>query len=98
MLSSGRGFAKVGALYASIECDIRVESVRSNPSNTRLAAPLIWEKYRAKNDIYNSIGSCFVAGGVLARNSGSKAALAGGVGFAIFSAAIDLFMRRETPE
>jgi import inner membrane translocase subunit TIM22 len=56
------------------------------------------DKYRAKNDIYNSVASGFVAGGVLARNAGPKAALAGGVGFAAFSAAIDLFMRRETPE
>lgn len=40
-----------------------------------------------------------MAGGVLARNSGPKAALGGGLAFAAFSAAIDLlFMRRETPE
>jgi len=56
------------------------------------------KQYRAKNDIYNSIASGFVAGGVLARNSGPKAALAGGIGLAAFSAAIDLFIRREPPE
>lgn len=45
------------------------------------------------------MSSGFVAGGVLARNSGPKAALGGGLAFAAFSAAIDLlFMRRETPE
>lgn len=56
-------------------------------------------QYRAKNDIYNSVASGFMAGGVLARNSGPKAALGGGLAFAAFSAAIDLlFMRRETPE
>ncbi|KAF8070740.1 Tim17/Tim22/Tim23/Pmp24 family-domain-containing protein [Lyophyllum atratum] len=79
MWSSGKGFGKVGALFAGIECVI--------------------ESYRAKNDIYNSVASGFVAGGVLARNSGPKAALGGGLAFAAFSAAIDLlFMRRETPE
>ncbi|KAF5380352.1 hypothetical protein D9615_004691 [Tricholomella constricta] len=79
MWTSGRGFGKVGALFAGIECVI--------------------ESYRAKNDIYNSVASGFFAGGVLARNSGPKAAVGGGLAFAAFSAAIDLlFIRRETPE
>jgi len=57
------------------------------------------EGYRAKNDIYNSVGAGFVAGGILARNSGPKASLGGGLAFAAFSALIDLvFIRRETPE
>jgi import inner membrane translocase subunit TIM22 len=79
MWSTGKGFGKVGALFAGIECVI--------------------ESYRAKNDIYNSVASGFLAGGVLARNSGPKAAFGGGLAFAAFSAAIDmLFLRRETPE
>ncbi|KAG6850848.1 hypothetical protein H0H93_007466 [Arthromyces matolae] len=78
MWSSGKGFGKVGALFAGIECVI--------------------ESYRAKNDIYNSVASGFLAGGILARNSGPKAAFGGGLAFAAFSTAIDLFMRRETPE
>ena len=44
----------------------------------------------------NPVVAGFVAGGVLARNSGPKAALGGGVAFAAFSFAIDLFLRRET--
>ncbi|KAH8830071.1 Tim17/Tim22/Tim23/Pmp24 family-domain-containing protein [Flagelloscypha sp. PMI_526] len=77
--SSGRGFAKVGSLFAGIECCI--------------------EGYRAKNDVYNSVSAGFVAGGVLARNSGPKAMLGGGLAFAAFSAAIDVFfIRRETPD
>ncbi|KAF5322093.1 hypothetical protein D9619_001979 [Psilocybe cf. subviscida] len=57
------------------------------------------ESYRAKNDVYNSVASGFVAGGILARNSGPKAVVSGGLAFAAFSAAIDmLFLRRETPE
>ncbi|KAJ7582578.1 Tim17/Tim22/Tim23/Pmp24 family-domain-containing protein [Mycena floridula] len=57
------------------------------------------ESYRGKNDIYNSVGSGFLAGGILARNSGPKAAVGGGLAFAAFSAAIDLFfLRREPPE
>ncbi|KZP10672.1 Tim17-domain-containing protein [Athelia psychrophila] len=75
MYSSGKGFAKVGALFAGTECVI--------------------EGYRGKNDMYNSVGAGFFAGGVLARNSGPKAVLGGGLAFAAFSAAIDLFLRRE---
>jgi len=55
-------------------------------------------QYRAKNDMINPIAAGFVAGGVLARNSGPKAALGGGLAFAAFSAAIDLFIRREPSE
>lgn len=46
----------------------------------------------------NPVAAGFVAGGVLARNAGPRAVLGGGVAFAAFSAAIDLFMRRETAE
>ena len=46
----------------------------------------------------NSVAAGFVAGGILARNSGPKAAFGGGLAFAAFSAAIDLFLRREPPE
>ncbi|KAJ7125135.1 mitochondrial import inner membrane translocase subunit TIM22 [Mycena epipterygia] len=56
------------------------------------------ESYRAKTDIVNSVGAGFLTGGVLARASGPKAAFGGGMAFAAFSAAIDLFMRRETPD
>jgi len=56
-------------------------------------------QYRAKNDIYNSVSAGFVSGGILARNSGPKAVITGGLAFAAFSAAIDmLFLRRETAE
>jgi len=53
------------------------------------------ESYRAKNDISNSVAAGFIAGGILARNSGPKAALGGGLAFAAFSAVIDMFLRRE---
>jgi mitochondrial import inner membrane translocase subunit TIM22 len=46
----------------------------------------------------NPIAAGFLAGGVLARNSGPKGALGGGLAFAAFSAAIDLYLRREMPE
>ncbi|KDQ20077.1 hypothetical protein BOTBODRAFT_386289 [Botryobasidium botryosum FD-172 SS1] len=78
MWRSGKGFGKVGALYAGVECVI--------------------EGYRAKNDITNAVAAGFVSGGILARNSGPKAALGGAVAFAAFSAAIDMFMRRETSD
>ncbi|TCD61950.1 Mitochondrial import inner membrane translocase subunit tim22 [Steccherinum ochraceum] len=75
---SGKGFAKVGSLFAGVECVI--------------------ESYRAKNDMTNAVAAGFVAGGVLARNAGPKAAFGGGVAFAAFSAVIDLFLRRETSD
>ncbi|KAJ7782651.1 mitochondrial import inner membrane translocase subunit TIM22 [Mycena metata] len=78
MWTSGKGFGRVGAIYASFECVI--------------------ESYRAKSDLYNSVGAGFMTGGVLARASGPKASFGGGLLFAAFSAAIDMFMKRETPE
>ncbi|KAI0653529.1 mitochondrial import inner membrane translocase subunit TIM22 [Cubamyces menziesii] len=78
MWKSGKGFGKVGALFAGIECVI--------------------ESYRAKNDMVNPVAAGFVAGGILARNSGPKAVVGGGLAFAAFSAVIDLFLRRETSD
>lgn len=46
----------------------------------------------------NPVVAGFIAGGILARSSGPKAALGGGAAFAAFSAAIDLFIRRESSE
>jgi len=56
------------------------------------------ESYRAKNDIYNSVSAGFLAGGILARSSGPKAAFGGGLAFAAFSAAIDMYLRKEPAE
>lgn len=78
MWRTGKGFGKVGALFAGIECVI--------------------EAYRAKNDMVNPVAAGFVAGGVLARHSGPKAAFGGGLAFAAFSGAIDLFLRRESSD
>ena len=55
-------------------------------------------QYRAKNDMVNPVVAGFMAGGILARNSGPKAAFGGGLAFAAFSAAIDMFMKRESSE
>ena len=46
----------------------------------------------------NPAASGFVAGGILARNSGPSGVLGGGLAFAAFSTAIDLFLRREPAE
>lgn len=53
------------------------------------------EGYRAKHDIWNAVGSGFIAGGVLARNSGPKAIVGGGLAFAAFSGVIDLWLEKE---
>jgi mitochondrial import inner membrane translocase subunit TIM22 len=95
MWRSGKGFGKVGALFAGTECVI--EGVSANLA-VIINLDLYWQQYRAKNDITNSVAAGFVAGGILARNSGPKAAFGGGLAFAAFSAAIDLFLRREPPE
>jgi mitochondrial import inner membrane translocase subunit TIM22 len=46
----------------------------------------------------NAVAGGFITGGILARNSGPRGALAGAVGFAAFSTAIEMFLRRETSE
>lgn len=46
----------------------------------------------------NAIAGGFVTGGILARNSGPRGALGGAIAFAAFSTAIEMFLRRETPE
>ncbi|OCF55399.1 mitochondrial import inner membrane translocase subunit TIM22 [Kwoniella sp. B9012] len=78
MWSSGKGFAKVGAIYSGVECCI--------------------EGYRAKNDITNAVSAGFLSGAILARNSGLKAAMGGGLAFAAFSGAIDWYLRKEPAE
>lgn len=55
-------------------------------------------QFRAKNDLYNSVYAGLISGAVLARKSGPRAMVLGGMGFAAFSAAIDTYMRRDTPD
>lgn len=56
------------------------------------------ESYRAKNDIVNPVLGGFLAGGILARNTGPATAFSSAMAFAAFSGAIDLFLRRETKD
>ncbi|KDE02333.1 hypothetical protein MVLG_07103 [Microbotryum lychnidis-dioicae p1A1 Lamole] len=53
------------------------------------------EGYRAKNDIYNALYAGAISGAVLGRNSGPRAMVLGGLGFAAFSGIIDLYIRKE---
>ena len=94
MWSSGKSFGKIGALFAGVECVI--ESVRI--FCLLVVSSVTFEQYRAKNDIYNSVSAGFMSGGILARSTGPKGVLTGGLAFAAFSAAIDLFIRREPSE
>lgn len=48
------------------------------------------KQYRAKNDLVNPVAAGFAAGAILAKNSGPKAAMGGGVAFAAFSGGIDM--------
>ncbi|KAF2826937.1 mitochondrial import inner membrane translocase-like protein subunit TIM22 [Ophiobolus disseminans] len=77
-LSSGRNFAKVGAIFSGTECAI--------------------EGLRAKNDLYNGVAGGCITGGILARNAGPQAVAVGCAGFAVFSAAIDAYMRMPEDE
>ncbi|KAI8897715.1 mitochondrial inner membrane translocase subunit Tim17/Tim22/Tim23/peroxisomal protein PMP24 [Globomyces pollinis-pini] len=54
----------------------------------------IVESIRAKDDIYNRIGSGCIAGAVLARHGGIQAMGLGCAGFAAFSAAIETYMHQ----
>jgi len=56
------------------------------------------ESFRAKNDIVNPVVGGFLAGGILARNTGPQTAFGSAIAFAAFSGAIDLFLRRETSD
>lgn len=76
--SSGKNFAKVGAIFSGTECAI--------------------EGLRAKNDLYNGVAGGCLTGGILARNAGPQAVAVGCAGFAVFSAAIDAYMRMPEDE
>ncbi len=52
------------------------------------------EGLRAKNDITNAVAAGCVTGGVLAMSAGPQAAALGCAGFAAFSAAIEVWLRR----
>lgn len=96
MWRSGKGFAKVGALYSGVECC--VEGVSRHASQRHFRWLTRAPQYRAKNDIYNAVGAGFISGALLARHSGPTAILGGGAAFAGFSAAIDLWLRAEPAE
>lgn len=51
------------------------------------------ESYRAKDDMRNGTYAGFVTGGIIGLRAGVKAGVLGGAGFAIFSAAIEYYMR-----
>ena len=86
--------------FANSLLSLRFHSFTRNvlPIDLNVLRISLYAQYRARNDIGNAVAAGFIAGGVLARNTGPKGALWGGLGFAAFSAAIDLFLRRETPE
>jgi import inner membrane translocase subunit TIM22 len=77
-ISSGKNFAKVGAIFSGTECAI--------------------EGLRAKNDLYNGVAGGCLTGGILARGAGPQAVAVGCAGFAVFSAAIDAYMRMPEDE
>lgn len=53
-------------------------------------------QYRGRVDMVNPVIAGFAAGGLLARASGPKAMVGGGLAFAAFSFAIDMYMHSES--
>ncbi|KAG8857910.1 Mitochondrial import inner membrane translocase subunit tim22 [Serendipita sp. 407] len=94
MWRTGRSFGRVGALYSGVECVI--ESVCAFVGAHGYS--MTDSQYRARNDMTNAIAGGFVTGGILARNSGPRGAIAGAIGFAAFSTAIEMYLRRDTPD
>lgn len=76
----------------------RVGARNSAVCLTVLSCRLNGLQYRAKNDMVNPVAAGFLSGGILARSQGPRAFLGGAFAFAAFSAAIDLFLRREPSE
>ncbi|KAF2815622.1 Tim17-domain-containing protein [Mytilinidion resinicola] len=56
------------------------------------------EGFRAKSDLYNGVAAGCITGGALAAAAGPQAAAVGCAGFAVFSAAIDAYMRMPEDE
>ncbi|WPK23851.1 hypothetical protein PUMCH_001101 [Australozyma saopauloensis] len=54
------------------------------------------ESFRAKHDIYNGVVAGCITGAGLSIKAGPQAAAFGCAGFAVFSTAIDLYMRSES--
>jgi import inner membrane translocase subunit TIM22 len=50
------------------------------------------ETARGKHDLYNGFSSGFLTGGILGLRAGIKPAIIGGMGFALFSTAIEMFL------
>jgi hypothetical protein len=56
------------------------------------------EGMRGSNDATNGIAAGCLTGGILARNSGPYAVATGCAGFAVFSAAVEAYLRSEGSE
>lgn len=92
--SMAKNFGVVGMIYSGSECCIESVSrlVRKHYEFSNIA---IKKKYRAKNDLYNSVAAGAFTGGLLAAKAGPQAMALGAGGFAAFSAGIDWYMHRD---
>ncbi|KAF9052224.1 hypothetical protein BDZ89DRAFT_1056574 [Hymenopellis radicata] len=74
---------------------INISNIR--PTNMLAAGALyggtgyVIERFRGKNDIYNSVSAGFIAGSFFKRNAGPRAALSHGLVFAVFTSLNETF-------
>lgn len=92
--SMAKNFGVVGMIYSGSECCIESVS-RIVKKHYKFSNIAIKKKYRAKNDLYNSVAAGAFTGGLLAAKAGPQAMALGAGGFAAFSAGIDWYMHRD---
>lgn len=91
--SSAKNFGMVGALFGATECCIEGVFTINRLDLVGALLILTCAKFRAKNDLKNSIAAGCLTGGILGSRAGPQAAAVGCAGFAAFSTAFDYYMR-----
>ena len=92
MVSNGKNFAIVGAIFAATECSIETVII-SLKKNHDTVIIIFFFQYRAKNDWKNATFSGLITGGLIGLRAGLRAGIFGATGFAMFSTLIEYYLR-----